>query len=144
MPHPVVFYLPCREDIYGRYAERVREIAHRYSPFVVIAQQTPSQVDLRCGGTRNPPVRTATVRALVQLPVRVDHSLLSYANTCPGQRQRSGVRELRGGRWISQVVADHMVRYKRGGWSLSGIIAISIVVGRETPPWNLRRGNYRH
>src|SRR6185369_6927968 len=30
-------YLPTRGDVYGSYAERVREIARRYSPIVVVA-----------------------------------------------------------------------------------------------------------
>src|SRR6187549_1287453 len=34
---PDAIYLPTRGEIYGDYAERVREIARRYSPIVVVA-----------------------------------------------------------------------------------------------------------
>lgn len=34
---PDAVYLPTRGDVYGTYAERVREIARRYSPVVVVA-----------------------------------------------------------------------------------------------------------
>ena len=34
---PDAIYLPTRGDTYGSYAERVREIARRYSPIVLVA-----------------------------------------------------------------------------------------------------------
>src|SRR5580765_7093542 len=34
---PDAIYLPTRGEVYGAYAERVREIARRYSPVVVVA-----------------------------------------------------------------------------------------------------------
>src|SRR5437660_7518860 len=34
---PDAIYLPTRGDTYGAYAERVRDIARRYSPTVVVA-----------------------------------------------------------------------------------------------------------
>src|SRR5437660_1042977 len=34
---PDAVYLPTRHDTYGAYAERVREIARRYAPTVVVA-----------------------------------------------------------------------------------------------------------
>src|SRR3954470_16179904 len=36
LPPPAI-YLPPRHDTYGTYAERVREIARRYSPVVLVA-----------------------------------------------------------------------------------------------------------
>src|SRR3954465_1806282 len=43
---PDAIYLPTRGEIYGTYAERVREIAHRYAPVVVIASIDEMFLDL--------------------------------------------------------------------------------------------------
>jgi DNA polymerase-4 len=43
---PDAIYLPTRGDIYGTYAERVREIAQRYSPIVVVASIDEMFLDL--------------------------------------------------------------------------------------------------
>jgi DNA polymerase-4 len=43
---PDAIYLPTRGDIYGRYAEQVREIAQRYSPTVVVASIDEMFLDL--------------------------------------------------------------------------------------------------
>ncbi|HET6149422.1 MAG TPA: DNA polymerase IV [Polyangia bacterium] len=43
-PHAI--YLPTRGETYGTYAERVREIAHRYAPVVVIASIDEMFLDL--------------------------------------------------------------------------------------------------
>src|SRR6266516_5585083 len=43
---PYAIYLPTRGDTYGTYAERVREIARRYSPIVVIASIDEMFLDL--------------------------------------------------------------------------------------------------
>src|SRR3954462_12664324 len=48
-PHAI--YLPTRHDTYGTYAERVREIARRYSPVVLVASIDEMFVGLTgCGG----------------------------------------------------------------------------------------------
>ena len=43
---PDAIYLPTRGDTYGSYAERVREIARRYSPTVVVASIDEMFLDL--------------------------------------------------------------------------------------------------
>jgi DNA polymerase-4 len=43
---PDAIYLPTRGDTYGSYAERVRDIARRYSPVVVIASIDEMYLDL--------------------------------------------------------------------------------------------------
>src|SRR6185503_429661 len=43
---PDAVYLPTRGDTYGQYAERVREIAQRYAPTVVIASIDEMFLDL--------------------------------------------------------------------------------------------------
>ncbi|HXI55142.1 MAG TPA: DNA polymerase IV [Polyangia bacterium] len=43
---PDAVYLPTRGDTYGKYADRVREIAHRYSPVVVVASIDEMFLDL--------------------------------------------------------------------------------------------------
>src|SRR6188508_766532 len=43
---PDAIYLPTRGDTYGDYAERVREIARRYSPIVVVASIDEMFLDL--------------------------------------------------------------------------------------------------
>jgi DNA polymerase IV len=43
---PRAIYLPTRGDTYGQYAERVREIARRYAPVVVIASIDEMFLDL--------------------------------------------------------------------------------------------------
>jgi DNA polymerase IV len=43
---PDAIYLPTRGDTYGRYAERVREIARRYAPTVVVASIDEMYLDL--------------------------------------------------------------------------------------------------
>src|SRR5262245_39916385 len=43
---PDAIYLPTRGEIYGDYAERVREIARRYSPTVVVASIDEMFLDL--------------------------------------------------------------------------------------------------
>src|SRR5262245_47919186 len=43
---PRAIYLPTRHEIYGRYAEQVREIAQRYAPIVVIASIDEMFLDL--------------------------------------------------------------------------------------------------
>src|SRR5688500_13093862 len=48
---PDAVYLPTRGDTYGTYAERVREIARRYSPTVVVASIDEMFLDLS-GGER--------------------------------------------------------------------------------------------
>jgi DNA polymerase-4 len=43
---PDAVYLPTRGEIYGQYAERVREIARRYSPVVIVASIDEMFLDL--------------------------------------------------------------------------------------------------
>jgi DNA polymerase-4 len=43
---PDAIYLPTRGDTYGQYAERVREIARRYAPTVVVASIDEMFIDL--------------------------------------------------------------------------------------------------
>src|SRR6266516_1394335 len=43
---PDAIYLPTRHEIYGTYAERVREIARRFAPTVVIASIDEMILDL--------------------------------------------------------------------------------------------------
>jgi DNA polymerase-4 len=43
---PEAIYLPTRGDTYGQYAERVREIARRYAPTVVVASIDEMFIDL--------------------------------------------------------------------------------------------------
>jgi len=43
---PDAIYLPTRGDTYGKYADRVREIARRYAPVVVIASIDEMFIDL--------------------------------------------------------------------------------------------------
>ena len=43
---PRAIYLPTRGDTYGQYAERVREIARRYAPIVVVASIDEMFLDL--------------------------------------------------------------------------------------------------
>src|SRR5215470_7941770 len=43
---PDAIYLPTRHEIYGTYAERVREIARRYAPTVIVASIDEMFLDL--------------------------------------------------------------------------------------------------
>src|SRR5919206_154651 len=43
---PDAIYLPTRGDTYGKYSERVREIARRYAPTVVVASIDEMFLDL--------------------------------------------------------------------------------------------------
>lgn len=77
---PDAIYLPTRGDTYGKYAERVREIARRYSPTVVIASIDEMFLDLSgCerlygrSGDENGDV--AIERAVLELTGAIDDEL---------------------------------------------------------------------
>jgi DNA polymerase IV len=77
---PDAIYLPTRGEIYGKYADRVREIAQRYSPIVVIASIDEMFLDLSgCerlygrAGDENDDV--AIERAVLELTRTVDDEL---------------------------------------------------------------------
>lgn len=77
---PDAIYLPTRGDTYGTYAERVREIARRYSPVVVVASIDEMFLDLTgcerlygCTGDDNGDV--AIERAVIALAGTIDDEL---------------------------------------------------------------------
>ena len=77
---PGAIYLPTRGDTYGQYAERVREIARRYAPVVVIASIDEMFLDLSgCerlygrSGDENGDV--AIERAVLKLADAIDEEL---------------------------------------------------------------------
>ena len=77
---PDAIYLPTRGDTYGEYAERVRDIARRYSPTVVIASIDEMFLDLsgcerlyRRDGDDNDDV--AIERAVVELTAAIADEL---------------------------------------------------------------------
>src|SRR5688572_10075590 len=77
---PDAIYLPTRGDTYGKYADRVREIAKRYSPTVVIASIDEMFLDLSgCerlygrGGDANGDL--AIERAVLELTRAIDDEL---------------------------------------------------------------------
>jgi DNA polymerase-4 len=77
---PGAIYLPTRGDTYGTYAERVREIARRYAPTVVVASIDEMFLDLSgCErlygrpGDENDDV--AIERAVLELTAAVDSEL---------------------------------------------------------------------
>jgi DNA polymerase-4 len=77
---PDAIYLPTRGDIYGTYAERVREIARRYSPVVVVASIDEMFLDLSgCerlyGSTGDDDGDLAIERAVVSLATAIDDEL---------------------------------------------------------------------
>jgi DNA polymerase-4 len=77
-PHAI--YLPTRHDTYGTYAERVREIARRYSPVVLVASIDEMFLDLTgCerlhGWSGEGSGDFAVERAVLQLTTAVDDEL---------------------------------------------------------------------
>ncbi len=77
-PHAI--YLPTRHDTYGDYADRVREIARRYSPIVVVASIDEMFLDLsgcerlyRRDGDQNDDV--AIERAVLELTAAIADEL---------------------------------------------------------------------
>lgn len=77
---PDAIYLPTRGEIYAQYAERVREIARRYSPTVIVASIDEMFLDLTgCerlygwNGADNGDV--AIERAVLQLTTAIDDEL---------------------------------------------------------------------
>src|SRR3954454_10279074 len=77
---PDAIYLPTRHETYGKYAERVREIARRYAPVVVVASIDEMFLDLSgCErlygrpGDENGDV--AIERAVLELATAVDAEL---------------------------------------------------------------------
>src|SRR5262245_25736532 len=75
---PDAIYLPTRGDTYGDYADRVREIARRYSPVVQVASIDEMFLDFsgcerlygRAGDERSD---VAIERAVLDLQAAVDH-----------------------------------------------------------------------
>jgi DNA polymerase-4 len=77
---PEAIYLPTRGDTYGQYAERVREIAKRYAPTVVIASIDEMFIDLSgCerlyGHTGDDNGDAAIERAVLALTRAIDDEL---------------------------------------------------------------------
>ena len=77
---PDAVYLPTRGDTYGTYAERVREIARRYSPTVVIASIDEMFLDLTgCerlyGRSGDASGDVAIERAVLELTAAIDDEL---------------------------------------------------------------------
>lgn len=77
---PDAVYLPTRHEVYGRYADRVREIARRYAPTVVVASIDEMFLDLSgCerlyGGVDDASGDVAIERAVLALTAAVDHEL---------------------------------------------------------------------
>ena len=77
---PAAIYLPTRGDTYGTYAERVREIARRHSPTVVVASIDEMFLDLSgCerlyGRTGDESGDVAIERAVLALTAAIDEEL---------------------------------------------------------------------
>jgi DNA polymerase-4 len=77
---PDAIYLPTRHETYGTYAERVREIARRYAPTVVVASIDEMFLDLSgCerlyGRPGDDSEETAIERAVLELAAAIDGEL---------------------------------------------------------------------
>ena len=77
---PDAIYLPTRGEVYGTYAESVREIARRYSPTVIVASIDEMFLDLTgCerlhGGPGNDGGDVAIERAVLDLTAAIDREL---------------------------------------------------------------------
>jgi DNA polymerase IV len=77
---PDAIYLPTRGDTYGTYADRVREIARRYSPIVVVASIDEMFLDLTgCerlyGRSGDASGDVAIERAVLELTGAIDNEL---------------------------------------------------------------------
>jgi DNA polymerase IV len=77
---PDAIYLPTRGDTYGTYADRVREIARRYSPIVVVASIDEMFLDLTgCerlyGRSGDASGDVAIERAVLELTAAIDSEL---------------------------------------------------------------------
>jgi pimeloyl-ACP methyl ester carboxylesterase len=100
---PDAIYLPTRHEVYGAYAERVREIARRFAPTVLVAAGFPALAGLVLVGTTHP--RELDLTAL-RVPVAKVYGTAD--GIAPSEDVLAGARRLPPGTaWIELPGANH-------------------------------------